>query len=46
MIMKKVIVIAEKWGNYKKGDVIEMPKSTANGCIKSGVVKSTSKQIK
>ena len=44
--MKKVEVILEKWGRYKKGDTIEMPESTAKGCIKSGAVKAFSKAKK
>lgn len=34
----KVKVIAEKFGTYVKGDVIEMHKTTADACIKNEVV--------
>ncbi len=44
--MKKVKVIIDKFGAYKKGDVLTMPKSTADGCIQSGVVEAVSKAKK
>jgi len=36
--MVKVEVKADKFGNYKKGDILEMHESTAKACIKSKVV--------
>ena len=37
--MVKVEVILEKWGNYKKGDTLELNESTAKGCIANKAVK-------
>lgn len=34
----KLTVIAKKFGNYVKGDTIEMHDTTAEACIKKGVV--------
>lgn len=31
----KFEVILDKWGNYKKGDVLEMHPSTGNACKKA-----------
>lgn len=33
-----VKVVADTFGNYKKGEVIQMDKSTAEACIKNEVV--------
>ncbi len=36
----KLEVIPDKWGRYKKGDVLQgIPSSTANALIKSGKVR-------
>lgn len=35
-----VRVIKKVFGNYKTGDIIPMPESTALACIKSGVVEA------
>jgi hypothetical protein len=35
----EVVVTANKFGTYKKGDTIKMHRSTALACIKSKVVK-------
>ena len=37
--MVKVEVILNKWGNYKKGDTLELNESTAKGCIANKAVK-------
>lgn len=38
----KVRVKDEKWGRYKKGDLVEIEnESTALACIKAGAVEST-----
>ena len=37
--MVKVEVIQEKWGNYKKGDTLELHESTAKGCIANKAAK-------
>lgn len=37
--MVRVEVILNKWGNYKKGDTLELNKSTAKGCIANKAVK-------
>lgn len=34
----EVVVTAEKFGTYKKGDVLKMHVTTAKGCIASKVV--------
>mgnify|MGYP000020356479 CR=1 FL=1 len=44
--MVKVEVILDKWGNYKKGDTLELNDSTAKGCIANGAVKVFSKKAK
>ena len=36
----EVVVTAKKFGTYKKGDVIKMHESTAQACMKSGVVEA------
>jgi len=36
----EVRVIKKQFGNYKEGDIIDMPDSTALACIKSGVVEA------
>ena len=33
------VIVQKKWGNYKKGDTIEMNESTAKAVAKHGVVK-------
>ena len=37
--MVKLEVILNKWGNYKKGDTLELHESTAKGCIANKAVK-------
>lgn len=35
----EVVVTAQKFGTYKKGETVRMHRTTALACIKSGVVK-------
>jgi len=35
----KVEVIKKKWGNYSKGDILDMHVTTAKGCIANKFVK-------
>lgn len=45
--MVDVRVIVEKWGTYKKGDILtDVPDSTALACIKAGVVEDASEEEK
>lgn len=45
--MLDVRVIVEKWGTYKKGDILtDVPDSTALVCIKAGVVEDASEEEK
>lgn len=38
----EVRVIVKKWGNYSKGDTLDIPvESTAFACIKTGDVEAT-----
>lgn len=40
----EVEVIIEKFGNYKKGDKLNMHETTANGCVKNKAVKLVSEK--
>jgi len=42
----KVRVVSAVWGNYVKGDVIDMQESTAIACIKHKVVEDAEKEPK
>jgi len=35
----EVVVTAEKFGTYKKGDIVKMHSTTADACVKNKVVK-------
>ena len=39
----KVKVVVAKFGNYKKGETLDMHPSTAAACIKSGTVEKVGK---
>lgn len=41
----KVEVVIKKWGNYSKGESLDIPdESTARACIKNGAVKEFGKK--
>jgi hypothetical protein len=42
----KVEILAESFGNYKKGDKIEMDESTAKACAVHKVLKVITEKVK